>query len=201
MANPKAKRGRLSSIDTLPEWADEAKLNAFTALKERKLPQLEILDRFNAELRVAALANGVTDPPQISSSAFNRHAMKLAILGRRLEETRAIANVLAPKLDAQGDNSLTLLVAETIKTLASEMLANSGELNADGETAEMLMFTARALKHAEESKRISSDTRAKIEKELAAKTAQAVDQVAKAQGLTRDTVDAIKAQILGMEKR
>lgn len=201
MANPKAKRGRLSSIDTLPEWADEAKLNAFTALKERKLPQLEILDNFNAELRVAAIANGVTDPPQISSSAFNRHAMKLAILGRRLEETRAIANVLAPKLDAQGDNSLTLLVAETIKTLASEMLANSGELKADGKTAEMLMFTARALKHAEESKRISSDTRKKIADELADKTAKAVDQVAKAQGLTRDTVNAIKAQILGMERK
>ena len=51
MAGAKAKRGRLSSIDTLPEWADEAKLNAFTALKDRKLPQLEILDTFNAELQ------------------------------------------------------------------------------------------------------------------------------------------------------
>ena len=49
MAAPKTKRGRLSTIDTLPDWADEAKLSAFSALKERKMPQLEILDLFNAQ--------------------------------------------------------------------------------------------------------------------------------------------------------
>ena len=200
-AHSKAKRGRLSTIDTLPEWADEAKLNAFTALKVRKLAQLEILDTFNVELCVAALANGVTDPPQISRSAFNRASLRLALLGRRLEETREIAAVLAPKLDQAGDNSLTLLVAETIKTLISEMLSNAGDLDADGDTAEMLMFTSRALKHAEEAKRISSDTRKKIESELADKTTKAVDAVAKTQGLTAETVDAIKAKILGLEKR
>ena len=201
MANPKASRGRLSSIDVLPEWADEAKLNAFTALKERKLPQLEILDTFNAELRVAAMANGITDPPQISRSAFNRAAVRLALLGRRLEETREIAKVLAPRLDQAGDNSVTLLVAETIKTLIAEMLSNAGELEATGATAEMLMLTARALTSAEQAKRISSETRKKIEAELNDKAAKAIDQVAKAKGLTRETVDDIKAQILGLEKR
>jgi hypothetical protein len=172
-------RGQLSSLDTLPAWADEAKLEAFAALKERKLTQEEILDRFNAALRKAAAASGVAGPaPQISRSAFNRQALKLAILGRRLEETRAIAAALAPKIEEAGDASLTLLVAETIKTLVAEMLGNAGELPADGDTAEMLMFTARALKHAEESKRISADTRRKIADELKAKAEKAVEAVA-----------------------
>lgn len=201
MAHPKAKRGRLSSLDTLPEWADAAKLNAFTALKERKVAQLDILDTFNGELRVAALANGITAAPQISRSAFNRSALRLALLGRRLEETREIANVLAPKLDQAADASVTLLVSESIKTLIAEMISNAGELAADGDTAEMLMFTARALKHAEEAKRISADTRCKIESELNNKASAAVDAVAKAKGLTADTVEAIKAKILGMENR
>lgn len=201
MSQPKAKRGRLSTIDTLPEWADEAKFNAFAALKKRKLDQLVILEKFNKELAAAALANGVTEPPQISRSAFNRQALKLSILGRRLEETREIAAVLAPKLDQAGDNSITLLVAETIKTLISEMLSNAGELKADGESAEMLLFVSRALQHAEQAKRISGDTRKKIEAELADKTGKAVDAVAKTQGLSADTVEAIKAKILGLEKR
>jgi hypothetical protein len=200
-AHPKATRGRLSSIDTLPEWADEAKFNAFTALKERKLAQLEILDTFNGELRVAAMANGVTDPPVISSSAFNRAALRVSLLGRRLEETRELAAILAPKLDQAGDSSLTLLVAETIKTLISEMLANAGELDANSKTAEMLLNLARALHSAENSKRISTETRKKYEAELAVKTNKAVDAVAKSQGLTSATVDAIKAQILGIERK
>lgn len=201
MSRERAKRGRLSSIDTLPEWADEAKVWAFEQLKKRKLAQLDILEKFNARLRAAALLQGVTDPPQVSKSAFNRTALRLALLGRRLEETREIAAVLAPKLDEAGDSSLTLLVSETIKTLISEMLSNAGELKADGDTAEMLMMTARALMAAEQSKKISGETRRKLEGELASKASKAIDAVAKSAGLTKETVDAIKGKILGVEPK
>lgn len=198
MARVRRGRGRLSAIDQLPAWADGVKMWAFQELKERKRAQLDILDEFNERLKVAAFENGITKPPTISRSAFNRTSLRLATLGRRLEETREIAAVLAPRLDQAGDNSLTLMVSETIKTLVAEMLGNAGELAADGDTAEMLMFTSRALKHAEEAKRISADTRKKIENELADKTAKAVDTVGKAKGLTKDTVEAIKAKILGI---
>lgn len=190
-----AKRGRLSSLDTLPEWADESKLWAFGELKARQRPQLEILEEFNAKLRAAAWEQGITDPPQISKSAFNRVSMRLAVLGRRLEETREIANVLAPKLDQAGDASVTLLVAESIKMLVHEMLSNAGELSADGATAEMLMLTSRALKHAEEAKRISADGRRQLEAELMAKAAAAVEKVAKAQGGTPESIAALKAAL------
>lgn len=195
MAKGTAKRGRLSSLDTLPAWADEAKMWAFGELKARQRVALEILDEFNARLRTAAWENGVTDPPQISKSAFNRTSMRLAVLGRRLEETREIAQVLAPKLDQAGDSSVTLLVAETIKTLVHEMLSNAGELSADGETAEMLMLTSRALKHAEEAKRISADGRRKIEEEIKVKAAAAIEKVAKAHGGTPESIAALKAAI------
>jgi hypothetical protein len=193
-------RGRIAELERLPEWADEAKLAAFTALKERKLSQLEILDKLNEDLKVAAWANGVTDPPQISRSAFNRASMRLAVLGRRLEETREIAAVLAPKLDKAADDSVTLMIAESIKMLAHEMLSNAGEVEPDGSTAQMLMFTARALQHAEAAKRISGETRRKLQQELETKTAAAVDQAGKAAGLSEETVDAIKARILGIAR-
>jgi hypothetical protein len=193
------RRGRLSEIDQLPEWADEAKLWAFEQLKKRKKTQLDILDEFNKQLKAAAWGQGITEPPVISKSAFNRTAIRIAVLGRRLEETREIAEVLAPKLDQAGDASVTLMVAETIKTLISEMLGNAGALKADGATAEMLMMTARALTAAEQAKKISSDTRKKIEGELADKAAKAIDTVAKQQGLTSETVTAIKSKILGIE--
>lgn len=195
MAKGTAKRGRLSSLDTLPAWADEAKMWAFGELKARQRAALEILDEFNARLRTVAWENGVTDPPQISKSAFNRASMRLAVLGRRLEETREIAQVLAPKLDQAGDSSVTLLVAETIKTLVHEMLSNAGELSADGETAQMLMLTSRALKHAEEAKRISADGRRQIEEEIKVKAAAAIEKVAKAHGGTPESIAALKAAL------
>lgn len=201
MARDRAKRGRLSAIDELPAWADEAKLWAFEQLNERKLTQLDILDGFNDRLKVAAFSNGVTDPPVISRSAFNRASLRIAMHGRRIEETKEIVAVLAPKLDQAGDNSLTLMVAETIKTLAFEMLGNAGELKADGATAEMLKMTAQALGAAESAKRISNETRTKIEKELNDKASKAIDAVAKAKGLTQDTVDAIRSRVLGIERR
>lgn len=197
----KAKRGRLSAIDTLPEWADEAKVWAFEQLKERKLSQLEILDGFNGRLKVAALSNGETDPPVISRSAFNRTALRVALLSRRLEDTRQIASVIAPKLEEAGDESLTLMVAETLKTLIAEMLGNAGELSADGDTAMMLMATARALKHAEEAKRIGADGRRKYESDLKSKAVKAVDMVAKEKGLSDEAANAIKAKVLGIRPK
>jgi len=197
----RAKRGRLSAIDTLPEWADEAKLWAFEQLKERKLSQLEILDGFNDRLKAASLAqDAAAEPPVISRSAFNRTALRIAMLSRRLEETREIARVIAPKLEQAGDDNLTLMVAETLKTLISEMLGNAGELSPDGATAEWLMMTSRALKHAVESQNLSHAGRRKIEAELHVKAHAAVDQVAKAKGLTAETVAALKAQLLGIVK-
>ena len=191
-------RGRLSSIDQLPDWADEARVWAFEQLREKKLTQVEILDGFNERLRAAAWQEGISHPPQISSSAFNRTAIRIARLGRRLAETREIAAALAPRLDEVGDDQLTLLISNTIKTLVNEMLENAGELAADGATAEMLMFTSRALKHAEEAKRISTDTRSKIDKELRDKTEKAIETVAKERGMTSETVNAIKARVLGV---
>lgn len=199
MRHSKAKRGQLSSLDVLPEWAEEAKLWAFGELKARKRTQQEILEDFNERLKVAAWEIGITDPPKISRSAFNRAALRLSILGRRLEETREIAAVLAPKLDQAGDNSLTLMVAETIKTLVAEMLGNAGELAADGDTAEMLMFTSRALKHAEEAKRISADTRKKIEAELKDGASKAIDRAVERGAIDREAGEKAR-QIMGFAK-
>jgi hypothetical protein len=200
MKAARVTRGRISAIDQLPEWADEARAWAFDQLKERKLTQIEILDGFNDRLRAASLAQDASaEPPVISRSAFNRTAITIATHGRRLSETREIAAVLAPKLDQAGDNSVTLMVSETIKTLIFEMLSNAGNLTADGDTAEMLMMTARALTAAEQAKKISSETRKKIESELHDKASKAVDAVAKTAGLTAETVNSIKSKILGID--
>jgi hypothetical protein len=204
MAPRETGRGRISSIDRLPEWCDDAVRGAFTALKENKLTQLEILDQLNGAITTAAWAQGITDAdaiPQISRSAFNRRSLRLAKMGRRLEETREIAAILTPKFEGENAEQITLLLAQTIKSLTYEMLESAGDLGADGETAEMLMFASRALKHAEEAQRISADTKARILRDFTEKAEKTVDAVAKAKGLSAETVETIKANILGIRAK
>lgn len=184
-------RGRLSSVDLLPEEAEEDVVWAWEQLKRRKLTQTEILEQLNLRLKRKGLRS-------ISKSSFGRAAVRLMRMASRLEETREIASVLATKLDAAGGEDLTLLLGETIKTLVYEMLEHAGELQADGAAAEMMMNFARALKFSEESRRITADTRTKVEREFKKTATAAVDEAAKVRGLTQETADAIKAQILGL---
>ena len=72
----------------------------------------------------------------LQSQAFFTKGLAAMVIGER-----EIAAVIAPKLEDAGDESLTLVVAETLKTLIAEMLGNAGELSADGDTAMMLMAT------------------------------------------------------------
>jgi hypothetical protein len=196
---PRAGRGRLSSIDLLPDWAEPAVVAALAKLRDNNLPQIEIHEQFNAELRALAFAAGVADPPQISASAFNRKTMRLAAHGRRLAEAREIATALASKFEQGGDEDLTLLTAETIKTIVFEMLENAGRLSAAPASAEMMANFALALKSAEQAKKVTADTRIVIEKNFRKQAEGAIDKVGKERGLSAETVAGIKASILNLK--
>lgn len=184
-------RGRLSSIERLPPEAADAVAWAYGALRESPMHQTEILEEFNRLL--AEIGEG-----PISRSAFNRHSLRLAADARRLEDTRKIAAALTERLEAGDSDDLTVMVAETIKTLVFELLEAGGEA---GFSPKQAMELARALSAAASAQSVSSERRRKAEKELADKAAKAVDAVAKEKGLTADTVEAIKARILfGVER-
>jgi hypothetical protein len=188
-------RGRLSSIDLLPEWADESKLWAFTALKEGRRTQVEILAEFNERLAAAALANGIGKAPKISLSAFNRRALRLAAMGRRLEETREIAGALTDRLGPGEADELTVMVAETIKTLVFEILEDRGE---GGLGPKGAMELARALQAAVSAQSVSAERRRRIEAELKDRASAAIDKAAKQAGLSAEQIARIRRDVLGV---
>jgi hypothetical protein len=112
----KTRRGRLSSIDLLPEQAEPHVLAALKELRERKKPQQQILAELNA-----ALADYGIKP--ISRSAFNRKALWLAAYGRQLEHAREIAAILAERLDEVPAGDVGLLLGETLKTIIFDVLS------------------------------------------------------------------------------
>ncbi|CAM5764696.1 DUF3486 family protein [Bosea minatitlanensis] len=186
-----AKRGRLSSIDLLPIEAEEDVAWAFGELRARKQTQDDIREALNLRLKLKGIA-------PISASAFNRAAVRTARMAHRLGEVREMAAALATKFEDGGDEDLTLMVSETLKTLVFEMLENAGNLKASPLTAEMMANFATAISAAERAKKISADTRKMIERDFARKADAAIEKVGTFKGLSPEAKEAFKRELFGV---
>lgn len=192
----RAGRGRLSGIEMLPAEATPIIAWANGELRDRERTQLDIYQEFCSKLdELSREHRGELDLAIPSFSAFNRHSIKLATLSRRLDETREISGALAEKFDAGASDDLTVIAAEAIKTLIFEVLTSAGEGGIDPKGA---MNLANALRAAAQAQGVSTARRQKVEKEFADKVDSAVETVARVKGMTAETAEAIKAQILGV---
>ena len=183
-------RGRLSSIDLLPDVATPDIAWAMEELRKRERLQIDILEEFNSRLA----DHGITP---ISSSAFNRHSIKLATIARRIEETRAITSVLTERLEPGDTDDLTIMVAETIKTLVFEMLTTGGEAGFNPKQAKEM---AEAIRAASSAQKVSADRRQSIEKELAQKVDKVTQTIGKEAGLDAETIAKLRRDFLGVRE-
>lgn len=190
-------RSRLSGIELLPEECGPAVAKAAEALQDRSRTQLDIYEEFFNDLDALRQEHrGELEFTTPSFSAFNRFSIRLATMSMRMNQTREIASTIAAKFDAQASDDLTLIAAEAIKTLVFEVLTSAGEAGIDPKGA---MALANALRAATQAQGVSTARRQKIEKEFGEKVDDAVEKVAKVKGLTAETAEAIKAQILGVK--
>lgn len=195
----RAGRGRLSGIELLPDEATPIIAWAADELRIRKRSQLDIYQEFYTKLdELQRDHHGELEFTIPSYQAFNRHAIKLAEVSRRLDETREIAGALVKSFDAGASDNLTVIAAEAIKTLIFEVLMAAGEHGIDPKGA---MNLANALRAAAQAQGISTVRRQKVEAEFAKDVVKAVDTVARAKGMSAETADAIKEQILGVRSK
>ncbi|WP_068087433.1 MULTISPECIES: DUF3486 family protein [Polycladidibacter] len=191
MAKERASRGRLSDIDLLPDEAQSVVEWAAQELAKTDRTQQDILEEFNSRLKIIDPTLG-----PISRSAFNRYSIRQSIMTRRQKNTREIAKAMALNLGTQSSDEVTILAAEAIKTLIFEILGDAGET---GLAPVEAMRLATALKQATAAQHISSDRRAKVEREFEEKAKAAVDRVAKKKGISKDAANTIKSAILGVD--
>jgi hypothetical protein len=88
--NRREGRGRLSSIDMLPEDAEPDVVWALEQLRERTMPQNAILDEFNKRLADRGIA-------KVSKSSWSRYAVRKAIQFRKLDEVQRMSGELVPR--------------------------------------------------------------------------------------------------------
>jgi len=190
MAN--GKRGRLSSIDTLPEEADDDVRWAIEELKTRKRTAEDIREEFNNRLL------GLGCNP-VSKSAFNRYSLHIARHGRAMQEVRDVAALIAERIDEEPDGDVGLLLAETIKTMIYDVMMQEA-MSDEAPSMKMLLAAAEAVQRLELA-RSTSLKAANFKREKFIKdVATIVEDAAKEKGLGADTVEAIKSAILGVPK-
>ncbi len=188
-------RGRLSSFDLLPTEADHIVAWAASELADREKTQTDIYAEFVCKCEALMKEHrGELEFRIPAFSSFNRFSIRQARLSRRLDDTRAIVATLAEKHDAKASDDLTIIAGEMIKSVVLHMLGDG----ADGVAPKELKALADGLRAAQVAQNMSADRKVKIETDLRDRMAQAVETVAKAKGLTGDTTEAIKKQILGV---
>lgn len=189
-------RGRLSSFDLLPTEAEGIIAWAASELADREKTQTDIYGEFVAKCQaLMAEHRGELEFAIPAFSSFNRYSIRQARLSKRLTETREIVAVLAQKHDAKASDDLTIIAGEMIKSVVLHMLGDG----ADGVAPKELKALADAFRAAQIAQNLSSNRRAKEDAKLAARVTDAVDTVAKAAGMTKETAEKIKAEILGVQ--
>jgi hypothetical protein len=188
-------RGRLSAFDLLPPECEPLLTAAAHELGDRNRTQLDIYaDFIRGCEEIMAASRGELEFAIPSFSSFNRLSIRLARLTRRLDQTRQIVAAIADKFDAKESDDLTVMLGETIKSLILHMLAEGDDVLGSKE----VMQLANAFKSALQAQSISSDRRRKVEAEFEGKVTEAVERAAKATGMSAETAEAVKAQILGV---
>lgn len=190
-------RGRLSSIDLLPEEASDIVVWASRELAARERTQVDIFAEFKVKLIALQGEQGLAfDIPAFSS--FNRFSIRQAVLARRLEETRKIASSLAERLDGLGNEDLTIMIIESLKVMIFQFLNDRD----DGEIKpKEAMELARAAQSLLAASKMSTAQRQHVQEEIAAATDEAIEKattVAREAGVSADRIAQMRREFLGV---
>ena len=189
----KAKRGRLSSIDLLPEEAMPHVRKALQHLTENKLTQNQIREELNNHLL------SIEGCKPIGKSSFNRKALQVAAYGERLIQARQIAEVMTQKIDEQ-DGDVGALTNETIKTLVYDVIMDQA-LDEKSPSIEVLKEASLTLMRLERARKTSVEARSKHMREFIDKTEEAVTDIGKAGGLSPEVIAILRSDFLGVVKK
>ena len=119
---PKSTRGRMSRIQRLPAEIKQA----LDQLLASGVPQTSILKQLKPLLTEAG------ERP-LSAAGLNRYATQMEVMGRRIRESREIAEVWTTKFGDKPSGELSQHIINMLRHLAFEfVLHNDGAVNEDG---------------------------------------------------------------------
>ncbi|MBB2685156.1 UNVERIFIED_ORG: Lhr-like helicase [Rhizobium etli] len=191
-------RGRLSSIQLLPQECNQVVMWAAAELQENARTQLEIYKEFSGKLEALQReSRGELEFTIPSFSAFNRYSINLDAMTRDLNETREMAAAISDTFDPEESDDLTLVAAEAIKALIFTMLRTQrGKIGSKDAKA-----LADALRSATHAQSVSTARRDKIEAKFKAQAEKAIEKVSKEKGMSAEVVAQLRRDFLGVKPK
>jgi hypothetical protein len=182
--------GRKSAVDRLPE---NLRGKLLEMLQNPAVTQAEIVDAINVEAGETLL----------SSSSMNRYAQRMRRFAEKNRQAKEIADAYIDKYGTDNRVKLGKVVNEQIRLAVFDLIGEIEEISADPEIkkteiADMLYKLSRGLKELEAAEKLNAERTESIRKTALAEAAEAVEQTARSSGLTAETIEKIKKQILGL---
>ena len=140
---------------------------------------------------------------EVSRSALGRHLKGLATLRERMNHSREMATALVSQFGDQPDNKLQRLNLELMHGVIMQTITASGE-DEDGEPKpvtfcpEDARFLADALAKLATAEKTNADRTLKLKAEAKKEAVAEVEKVATQEGLSSETLNRIRAGILGV---
>ncbi len=180
-------RRQQSSIDRLPEQARD-QLNEL--LRDPAITQLEAVDRINAIL------DQLQHPERLSKSAVNRYDLKMREVGKRLQQSREVADMWIAKLGAAPQGKVGNLVNEILRSLSFDLSLRAGDMDLyDAEelpaVAAMLKDLALTSMRLEKAANLNVEREKEIRRQTLAEAAEKVDKAANKAGVTPEAIALI----------
>lgn len=183
----KHTRSRKSRIMQLPE---PVKTELDLLLREDRVSQIDILDRINAHLA------SLNEKP-ISQTSLNRYSRKMARMGQKVSELRAVSEVWVEKLGEAPTGDVGKLLLELVRTLAVEVGMNM--MSDDSQVSpEALNDLAQLLLRTEQAATAAINREKEIRQAFAEQAAKEIEQRRGSDGLTEEAITNIKKMILGI---
>ena len=183
-------RGRLSSIDMLPDEAEPDVIWAIEQLRERSLPQTAILKEFNARLADRGIGS-------IAKSSWSRYAVRKAIAFRQLDDVHRLSDDVISSLGSGGADKVTMFVGELLKLQMLQLLEG------DQQTAKGVSDISRALAQTVTAQRGSTEHRRQLEaiSDKIDKAAGRAETIARDAGLSADRIAQMRREFLGVKPK
>ncbi len=186
----KKTRGRASKVDLLPA---NIKSQLTLMLRDKKLSQAKIL----AEINQLVLDAGLGESHCLSRSGLNRFSTRMESLASRIRESREMAEIWTKQFGEAPESDVGKMLMEFIKQFAFESMMTLGE-DGEGVDIKSLNQLALVIQRVEQAETSSFKREQAIRKEVAQEAVETVDKVVSEAGLSKDTVQMIKNQILGL---
>lgn len=184
---------RPSSIDRLPTDIRE---QLQELLRDPRVTQLEATARINAVLEEDG------HPERVTKSAVNRYAVRMDEVGKKLRQSREVAEMWIGKLGAQPQGQVGHMVNEILRTLAFDLSLQlqNGEVSEESmpgviDNLKNLSLSVMRLERAA-SENVKRET--EIREQAQREAADTAAKVAKQGGLSDDSVRELRQAILGV---